>query len=238
MTLRRSLLLTALIVMLLGVVAVPSQADLTYGPSSGWNGWWIYLSPSSQTSNDGCPNDGYIEGYQQLYVATTLAYGAGLDLVARGYRVQIGTGSLSSRVTNSNTRWTTAQPYMRHVALHSNAPASEDDWDCTPDYDPYASTTGTDVYHWSSSSNGHTLSYWINERVKVSSPGTGAGNELSVHGAYYELSSTSAPAVIVEEGYHTFKLDVDWLKTPATWGSSSGWAWRIGYGIDTALGYP
>jgi N-acetylmuramoyl-L-alanine amidase len=236
MTLGRSLLLTTMIVALFGLVAIPGQADETYYPSS-WNGWWIYLSPSSQ-SNDGCTNDGYIEGPGQMEVALTVTNGAGTDLVARGYRVQLGnSSSLSTRISNSNTRWTTASPKMRHVALHSNAPGASTPSDCSWPYDINAPATGTDVYHWSSSSNGHALSFWLKERLKFSSPGTGDGKEESLHGRYDELSNTSAPAVIVEAAYHTFKLDVDWLKKPATWGPS-GWAWRVGWGIDYALGYP
>lgn len=237
MTMRRSLLLTALIVMLFGVVAIPSQADTNFYPGT-WNGWWIFVSPSSQTANDGCANDGYVESPGQTTVVYTFINGAGLDLVARGYRVRLGTDSSRwDRIASSDSLWSSVSPNMRHVALHSNAtdPAY---WQCSGTYNYNATTTGTDVYHYSSSSNGHTLSYWINERLKGTSPGTGGGYESSLHGSYDELVYTDAPAVIVEEAYHTFKPDVDFLKTPSTWGSSSGWAWRMGYGVDTALGYP
>ena len=172
-----------------------------------------------------------------MVVAETLAYGAGCDLVARGYKVRIGTGDLGDRIGASNDLWAVTHD-MRHVALHSNAPATGVPWDCTSPYDYDAANTGTDVYHWSSSSNGHALSGNIRDKLYTASPGRGAGYESSLHGSYTELGQTFAPAVIVEEGYHTFAPDVNFLKAPGTYGSTNGWAWRIGWGIDTTLGYP
>lgn len=152
-----------------------------------------------------------------MKIANAVVISAGLDLLERGYKVRIGTGSLSDRVCNSNIlRGQTHK--MRHVAIHSNAPSGcppDCKWDCTPPYNLGFAWSGTMVYHYPTSSLRSDLAQELTFTVSGSSPGTGTDGYAG-H-SHYETSATYAPAVILETGYHTFGADAEWLENPYNW---------------------
>lgn len=213
--------LTVVITFLLVGSTVVSYADVTYYPSS-WNGYKIYLSQAhiGGSDNIGCEN--FSERQGSIDLSYEAAIGAGLNLVERGYKVRIGTGSYTTNVTSSNN-W--GSNY--HIPLHSNAGV----WDCTYPFDYYAASTGTVVMYYSTSTHGKGMSESFRVRVgEQASPGK--TDVKRYNNGLYEIYATNAYAVYLESGYHTFKPDKDWIL------GEENWAWRIGYSIDAYLGYP
>jgi hypothetical protein len=211
-----------------GVVLVHSiDADTTW---NGSNGYKIYLSPathapySGSNPNYGC--DSHNENYWAEQLGWTAAAGAGTDLVARGYSVRLGN---SGYVTNKNSSNSWGADY--HIPLHSNAPGSTSQWDCTAPYDLSYSASGTLLLYYPGSSGGAGMSDNLVYTVGGSSPGYGTDKKISST-CCTEITATNAYAAYLESGFHTFNPDQDWLQDEDSWG------WRVGWGVDRYLGYP
>jgi hypothetical protein len=221
-----------------------ASADLLYEPYGSWNGRKIYLSPARH-------EDAGARGECQQNRENDMAYYAAWDaangvyfqdaynpsspnrnLRARGYKVRIGTGTLSSAISNSN-----AWGASRHVAIHSNADVAGQCWRTD------ASRFGTVGIYWSGSSAGYDLTVRLKDVIGVEwwgsyrSPGS---NDYVCHNPGHpcttitlgELRYTNAPAAYMETEFHTWNTGVNWL-----WNSPI-WAWRFGRAIDLHLGYP
>lgn len=223
--------LTILIVAALTFVAVvlvnPLDADSTY---YGSNGYKIYLSPAKHVPYDGdAPNygcDNHNENYWANELAWTAAIGAGTDLLARGYSVRIGS---SGYVTNKNSSNAWGANY--HIPMHSNAPGSSSEWDCTAPYNLDWGASGTLLMYYPGSTGGSGMSDSLVYTVGSSSPGRGYDKKISST-CCTEITQTTAYAAYLESGFHTFNPDQDWLQQHADWG------WRVGWAVDRYLGYP
>jgi hypothetical protein len=188
---------------------------------SGTNGYKIYLSPAEHYGqNIGC--GGYIEDENAQALALDAAIGSSSDLLARGYSVRVGTGTYVQNTSNSNS-W--GADY--HIPMHSNAAT----WDCTPPYDLNFSASGTYLMYYPGDTNGSGLSDQLVNTIGSVSPGMGFDRKGAVSNLY-ELNSTNAPAAYLESAFHTFQPDVDWLLV------YGGWSWRVGWAVDSYLGYP
>lgn len=204
----------------------PAAADVNYSPSN-WNGHHVYLSParhSSAGSRGECNNNN--ENHMAHASAVEAAVGLGHGLVDRGYKVQIGTGTVSSAIANSN-----AWDAHAHIPIHSNAAV---DFDCA-DTDP--SRHGTVVIYANGSSSGQRLAGILEAAIDGYSPGTrdytcmNPGDPCTSFNRLGELHSTNAPSAYLEAEFHTWKTGTDWL-------TDNNWQWLMGYTVDQFYGYP
>lgn len=191
----------------------PALASTTYYPSS-WNGYKIYLSPSSQTGNIGC--DGFNEATYAAVTGESAAFGTEVSLgfLERGYQVRIGTGTVSQRIADSNS-----YSPRYHIPLHSNATSG-----CP------GTRGGTETYNYYGSQGGSLLAQEILDRLGPRSPGT--SDKRLARTGWAELDQTNAVTAYVESGFHDWPADEDWLRT------YGDWAWVIAMAVDIRLGYP
>jgi N-acetylmuramoyl-L-alanine amidase len=195
--------------------SAPASADEVYGPTGTSNGYSIYLSPSSQTSNVGC------NGYNEADGAWLAAVRAKDSLVSRGYKVIIGTGTVSQRIASSNSLNVDA-----HIPMHSNATTNADCTNPRP-----ASSYGTIGFHASGSSVGSILAGELADAIGTYSPGT---HDYKTTQSFDELTQTSAPAGYLEAEYHTWVSGTNWLGTSY----KNTYAGRVGLAVDRTFGYP
>lgn len=240
----RRVLVVALLALAAGaLLAASAQAqDLIYDPYGTWNGKKIYLSPARHSDSG---SRGECGGLDENTLAYYLAWDATngnyyndaynssssyRNLRARGYRVRIGRGTLSSAISNSN-----AWGADLHIPLHSNADVYSQ---CGR---TNASRFGTVVIYWHTSGGGPGLASDLLSTVGTSSGYTSPGtNDYTCYNPGHpcttitlgELRYTSAVAAYMESDFHTWNTGYNWLA------NSQVWAWRIGWGIDLHLGYP
>ncbi len=226
---RHLMVILATAALTFGGVAIVHQADAD-STFNGSNGFKIYLSPAKHHPTTGSnPNfgcDNHNENTWANSLAWTAGTGAGYDLLARGYSVRIGN---QGYVTNKNSSNAWGADY--HIPMHSNAPGSSSSWDCTAPYNLAQGASGTQVLYYPSSTGGSGMSGSIVDKVGASSPGTGQDRKLAST-CCTEITATNAKAAYLESGFHTFNPDQDWLQTHTSWG------WRVGWGVDSYLGYP
>lgn len=211
---RRLTVVGLLVSALLGAALVtPAAASQTYYPGA-WNGYKIYLSPSSQTGNIGC--DGFNEATFAMNTAFRAVHEPGVEagFLSRGYQVRIGTGTVNQRIADSNSY---APRY--HIALHSNATTG-----CP------GSRGGTETYNYHGNVSGSFLAQEILNFLGPRSPGT--GDKRVPRTDLAELYATTSTAVYLESAFHDFPPDEDWLRT------YDYWAWLIAMCVDIRLGYP
>lgn len=220
-----------------------AQSDLVYEPTGTWNGKKVYLSPARHSDagsrgecvgSDGLGSlDENTAAYRFAYYAATGNYvgaststSAYRNLRTRGYKVQIGRGTVSSAISNSNAWGATV-----HIPIHSNARSET----CG---NTDTSTHGTHVIYKSyGSTGGEGLSGKIKDTIGAVSPGT---NDLICHNSSActlfdclgELCNTSAKAAYLEREFHTWNLGAKWMST------DQYNTWRLGWAIDSFLGYP
>lgn len=238
----RKLVSLAALGVLLGLASIPASAqDLFYDPYGTWNGKKIYLSParhSDSGSRGECGSNGEnTTAYWLAWDATNGSYyndaynptSAYRNLRARGYKVRIGQGTVSSAISNSN-----AWGSDLHIPLHSNADVAGQCSRTTGGF-------GTVVIYWHTSSGGPNLASSLKDRVGVFSGATSPGtNDYTCYNPGHpcttitlgELRYTSAVAAYMESEFHTWNTGYDWLM------DSPIWAWRLGWAIDVHLGYP
>ena len=213
--------------------ASEAAASTTYNPYGTWNGYRIYLSPSSQ-SNAGCKS--YLEKTGMMDAAESATDSPFVNgtyyatpsqrsnLRARGYRVRIGTGTVADRIADSNV-WGADV----HIPLHSNAPGGT--YSCSS-----TSTSGKGTMVMYYSTNGKNLATQLKSQIGSASPGTSdkictdtacSGQSLG------ELRNTDGIAAYAEVEYHTWNIGVDWVRS-----SWTQWGWRVGAAVDQYLGYP
>lgn len=244
---RRSTALAVSALAVLALLGAPSDdaaaADLIYDPYGTWNGYRIYLSPATH-SNSGSRGECGSLGENDLnnYVATDATSGTyyndvydptspNRNLRARGYKVRIGRGTFSTAWQNSN-----AWGADLHIPLHSNADFHDQCGRTT------ASRFGTVVIYWHTSSGGPLLAAQLRDKLGTRSgehsPGTNdytcpnPGHPCTSVSELSELKNTSAVAAYVESEFHTWTTGYNWLY------ESWVWAWRIGFAVDSHLGYP
>lgn len=219
----RKLVLITSILAMLAATAGSASADLTYTPSSP-NGQKVYLSRACHDrgtgachTNTGCDNYSENAGSSAITSSALSANGGAGGLLDRGYTVRIGTGLTSANIASSNS-WKATM----HIPVHSNAGT----FNCTA---PFTASRGGTMTMWYST-NGSQLAQQLLNTIGPASPGT---NEQIVRRTDLgELTQTNGVAGYIEAAYHTYRPDVDWLRSPSTW------TWRIGYGIDMCRGYP
>jgi hypothetical protein len=220
-----------------------AQSDLIYEPISAWNGKKVYLSPARHSDAGGrgeCVGsqgmgslDENTSAYRFAYYAATGNYvGSSTstsiyrNLRARGYKVRIGRGTVSSAISNSNAWGATV-----HIPIHSNARSES----CG---NTDASKHGTHlIYKSYGATGGEGLSGHIKNTVGAASPGT---NDLICHNSSTctlfnclgELCNTSAKAAYLEREFHTWNSGAKWIS------ADEYNTWRLGWAIDLFLGYP
>ncbi|HSN89431.1 MAG TPA: hypothetical protein VL025_21890 [Thermoanaerobaculia bacterium] len=150
----------------------------------------------------------------------------GRNLLARGYRVRIGRGTIQTAIDNSN-----AWGADLHIPIHSNADVAGQ---CSR---TDASRFGTVVIYWSTSTNGQALASQLRSTVGASSPGTSDSTCYNpghpcTQITLGELRYTNAVAAYLETEFHTWTTGYNWVY------NSPVWAWRIGWGVDNHLNYP
>lgn len=228
----------ALVLLSAGTLAEAQQTDLIYEPYGTWNGYRVYLSPARHTDSGGrgeCGSLGENDlAYWVAWDATNGSYyndvydpsSVNRNLLARGYRVRIGRGTVQSAIDNSN-----AWGADLHIPIHSNADVAGQ---CSR---TDASRFGTVVIYWSTSTNGQNLASQLRSTVGASSPGT---NDMTCYNPGHpctqitlgELRYTSAVAAYLETEFHTWTTGYNWIY------NSPVWAWRIGWAVDSHLNYP
>lgn len=219
-------------------VAEAQQADLIYEPYGAWNNYRVYLSPARHDNSGArgeCGTTGENDlGYWVAWDATNGDHyndvydpaAPGRNLLARGYRVRIGRGTVQSAITNSN-----AWGADIHIPIHSNADVTGQCSRTT------ASRFGTVVIYWNTSTNGQALATQLRNSVGASSPGT--SDQICYNPGHPcttinlgELRDTSAVAAYLETEFHTWTTGYNWIYNSPTW------AWRIGAAVDAHLNYP
>jgi hypothetical protein len=225
---RACMLLAVLLVGVLVGLASPASADTTYNPPSGtWNGEIIFLSQACHDGNDDVPGgpcitnygcNSYSENAESAVIAVQaiLGSGPGWNLLERGYKVIRGTGTVGHNISASNSAGADL-----HVPLHTNGRTEN----CS---NSTASLHGTQVLYVSTS--GSACATDILTGLGSASPGT--SDQKIYRTNLGELNSTTAVACYLEADYHTWNLGVSWILDEVNW------TWRLGYGIDTYLGYP
>lgn len=200
-----------------------ANASYTLYWPNGWNGYKVYLSPAYHGGNNtGC--DGYVEDSVTdgaPDIAQEAASGYGTDLKDRHYWIKVAWGiSASAKISDSNS-WGADI----HIPIHSNAQAQN----CGAG----VSYGGTDVIYQYSSQIAFAAD--LKNAIGGSSPGTDDKicytPTCSQYSSLGELTQTYAKAAYLEAEFHTYSLGVTWLRNRT-------WQWRIGYGVDTYLGYP
>lgn len=146
----------------------------------------VYISPSSQTENVGVGNYGTEAARMQElsnYVVSALE--------SMGHTVYGGDNSLTldQRIAASNNSSVNC-----HVALHSNAGGG----------------TGTEVWYYSTSSNGKRLAQKLLDEVTGISGCPGSRGIKSTT-TLKELKNTAAPSALIEVAFHDNQTDVNWI---------------------------
>ncbi len=249
-----SVLVLALLASLSIALPLPADAHFTdsgtvYQPYGGiFNGYKIYLSPSSQTGNIGC--NGVSEQTMARTAASHMTSGdyyldvfdptfVWRNLRGRGYMVRIGKSTVTNRIHTSN-EWAA----NLHIPVHSNANSQ-------PCNSTQAHLFGTlTCFSSYGSTNGEGLanhlawvvgSEFFSPTGNQYSPGTtdiysfnGSGHPCwnPSTGQLGELWNTNAKAAYLESEYHTWNTGTTWVF------NSFKWAWRVGVGVDRFLNYP
>lgn len=145
----------------------------------------IYVSPSDQTGNVGVGNYG-TEARRMQELSNLLVP----MLRASGHTVFGGSNSLNltQRVAASNSA-----NVDLHIALHSNA----------------AGGTGPETHYNPGSTNGRRLANEILYNLH-NIPGAATGRTVKAS-SFYELSSTTAVACLIEVAFHDNQTDVNWM---------------------------
>jgi hypothetical protein len=248
---RASGLVVGLVAGLIFAVAVPVSAhqygstsgnhhehdgisDYTYLPSpwpSGWNGYYIYLSPAhhwvgwkwgcSETKAGSSSGGYYVEDLNMPQVAYEAASGAYTDLTDRGYYVRVGRADPDENVIRGNG-WTSNYSHTRYIVLHSNG-NSLDGKLCN------GGATGTRTIYYPGSTNGQDLANELLYTLGPQSP----GSDATYTETWYELAHTIMAAAYVEANFHDERAGEIWLAR-----DYEEWAWKIGWAVDRHLGYP
>lgn len=216
-------LATTALVTSVGVQA--SSADEYYTPQPN-NGYKIFLSTADQ-SNQGC--NGYIERSGSDSLAANAAYW----LKSRGFIVRVGQDTYENNVAHSNAWGANA-----HIPIHTNAASNTS---CVSP-SPQASTRGTLVGYYSTTSKGYALSgqlrYYVGQMAFSStyaspSPGTNDATTGAWAGRLYEIYAPWAPSAYLETEFHDWTFGTSWVTNyPSYIGK------RIAVAVDAWLGYP
>lgn len=214
------------------VTSPPAEADTVYYPGDGsWNGKVVYLSRACHDGGDGIPGgpcitntgcSGYSENTESVAMSMAATYGSGdgVNLLERGYRVVIGTGTLRENIEHSNTRNIAA-----HVPLHSNAQGSGA---CGGSTLPgHNGTWG--LYKPSRGGQVRCSEILVS---KVGGLSRGSGDRTVSRTDLLELDDVDAATCYSEAEFHTWTAGKNWLQ------DETDWAHRIGSTVDTYLGFP
>jgi hypothetical protein len=224
-----------------GATAVGAQSR-TVKPQQPWNGYRIFLSPAYHGATPGARGECARSGEDELRVERTMARrtawqaaaggpdskGELRNLAARGYLVRIGYATFSENRASSN-----AWGADLHIPIHSNARGGRTS--CATDA---RERTGTVVIYKSrGDGKGEGLSERMANRLGSVSPGERdhachVASSCTAYDCLDELCNTRAIAAYAEAEYHDWTRGIDWLTKPGAW------SWRIGWSVDSFLGYP
>ncbi len=152
----------------------------------------IYLSPSVQEYNEYI-NGGTEEQYMNLIADAMVPY---LEASGISFKRNNPNMTLSEVINDSNSG-----NYDFHLALHSNA--------SPPNL--AGNLRGIDAYYWYNSKYGKLGAEIIADNLKAIYPNPSNVRALATS-SLRELRRTSAPAVLVELGYHDNPNDERWIK--------------------------
>lgn len=150
----------------------------------------VYISPSNQENNVGYGNYGTEE--LRMHEIGKIAVG---KLIGMGYEVYTSEPqmSLDQVCTESNSLKADI-----HVAIHSNATA-----------DKIGTARGCEVWYREGSREGERLAKSIYDRLSVLTPANDRGIKPTTR--LFELNHTTAPAAIIEVGFHNNPEDAQWI---------------------------
>lgn len=206
-----------------------AAADEQHFPYVGFNGFRIYLSPARHTDTGQrgeCGLDENENAYRAARAAAITPSGSNQPLTGRGYKVQIGRGTLATAIANSD-----AWGADLHIPIHSNA---RPEAVCS---NTNAAQHGTVVIHKDGSGASSALSANLRDWIGAASPGTNDfkcanADPCTAIKSLAELNQPRALPAYVEQEFHTWKTGANWMVDAAPFG------WRYGAAVDTYLGYP
>ena len=215
-----------------------TSTDWTYSPYGAANEEMVYLSAPRHTSSGNRGELGWeenINGRHWNFYAATGDYMLGSpstslyrNLRTRGYYVRVSAnardGGYMDNLNASNNWGATV-----HITTHTNAGGGN-----------YMLIM---VDNDTATAMDRELQTQMDLRVGSVVPGT---EVLATDGGPYtnginlaELSAAADSTVYVELIFHDNQSHVDWLGSGSDWGASVKYhAWRYGYAVDVALGYP
>ncbi|MDI6602094.1 MAG: N-acetylmuramoyl-L-alanine amidase [Thermoanaerobacteraceae bacterium] len=150
----------------------------------------VYISPSNQENNVGYGNYGTEEMRMHEIGRSVIEKLKGMGYEVYENRPQM---SLNDVCTESNSLNVDA-----HVAIHSNATAEK-----------VGKARGCEAWYREGSEKGKRLAEAIYSRLRDLTPVNDRGIKPSTK--LYELNHTTAPAVIIEVGFHNNPEDAQWI---------------------------
>ncbi len=170
------------------------------------NGKKVYLSPARHSNAGGrgeCPTLNGNENTTALASALHIVNDSGFGLLAKGYEVRIGRGTLNTAIMRSN-QWKADI----HIPLHSNARTER----CS---NGDISAHGAVVIYRSDS--GKNLSSDILHYIQDITPGTRdfvchESSPCTAYNSLAELRKTKAVAAYIEREFHTWDLGARYLR--------------------------
>lgn len=145
----------------------------------------VYLSPSNQFGNIG--ENGYNEAKEMRKLSEDIKYFLDMNQMFLT-KISSPQMSLEEVITDSNDFHSTL-----HLCLHTDA------------FDKNAD--GTTVFVYSTTSQSNSFAKVLYEKISKVSPGSDQG--IQVRPGLIELRGTKCPAVLIENFFHTNKIEVD-----------------------------
>lgn len=155
----------------------------------------VYVSPSVQENNVGVAGFETEEQRMQAIGARVKYY---LEAQAGKFDIRCNKPEMTlGQIANDSDSFGAEL----HVAIHSNAGA--------------ASAVGTEVYyHGPTKANGYKIAQLMFDEIAPMSPGADRGvkdDHVLYDNGLYELRETSAPAALIEVGFHTNVAEATWI---------------------------
>ena len=219
---------------------VITASDTEFAPIGSDNLHKVYLSSPRHSDSGSRGELGWeenINGRHWNYYAATGNYKNGSsststtrNLRARGYHVRVSANSRDGGYLHNRTASNNWGADV-HIATHTNALAGSGTGNYMLIMVDDATATSSDT----------ELRSQLDERLGDQVPGTEVltTDNSNYTGNLAELSANADYNVYVELIFHDNSDHVDWFGSGGDWGRSVKYhAWRYGYAVDQALGYP